>query len=127
MCLEIRRVILRSGKILEHFNISNFFTVVGGAKMDGSRNSKIAVLEHVLENISEKDKSKILMVGDKHHDLEGAAHVGVDCFGVLYGYGDFDELNSYLHVEICQKASDVLSFILNSSFIVGFIPPLFLF
>ena len=73
ICLATSKPEAFAGKILEHFNISNFFTFVGGATMDGSRNSKIAVLEHVLENISEKDKSKILMIGDKHQI--GRAHV----------------------------------------------------
>lgn len=33
-----------------------------------------------------------LMVGDRHYDIEGAAQAGVDSLGVLYGYGDRQEL-----------------------------------
>ena len=32
------------------------------------------------------------MVGDRRHDVEGARAVGLGCIGVLYGYGDRDEL-----------------------------------
>ena len=33
-----------------------------------------------------------VMVGDRHHDVLGAQHIGLDTIGVLYGYGSFDEL-----------------------------------
>lgn len=32
------------------------------------------------------------MVGDRKHDIHGARQVGIDSIGVLYGYGDKEEL-----------------------------------
>ena len=32
------------------------------------------------------------MVGDRKHDIIGARNAGIDCIGVLYGYGDQEEL-----------------------------------
>ena len=32
------------------------------------------------------------MVGDREHDVLGAAQAGLDCVGVLYGYGSRQEL-----------------------------------
>lgn len=32
------------------------------------------------------------MVGDRHHDAEGAAVFGIPTVGVLWGYGSRDEL-----------------------------------
>ena len=32
------------------------------------------------------------MVGDRKHDIIGARNTGIDCIGVLYGYGDREEL-----------------------------------
>ena len=32
------------------------------------------------------------MIGDRKHDILGAKEVGVDSVGVLYGYGDREEL-----------------------------------
>ena len=34
------------------------------------------------------------MVGDRKHDVIGAHEVGVECVGVLYGYGSREELIS---------------------------------
>lgn len=32
------------------------------------------------------------MVGDREHDVFGAKDAGVDCMGVLYGFGSREEL-----------------------------------
>ena len=34
------------------------------------------------------------MVGDRRHDVAGAHEVGLPCIGVLYGYGDREELET---------------------------------
>lgn len=34
------------------------------------------------------------MIGDRKHDILGAKEVGVDSVGVLYGYGDREELEA---------------------------------
>ncbi|MDA3844911.1 MAG: HAD hydrolase-like protein, partial [Vallitaleaceae bacterium] len=35
---------------------------------------------------------KVIMIGDRKHDIIGAKTVGVDAIGVIYGYGSYDEL-----------------------------------
>ena len=32
------------------------------------------------------------MVGDRHHDIEGARALGLDAIGVTFGYGSREEL-----------------------------------
>ena len=32
------------------------------------------------------------MVGDRHHDIDGAKVNGISCVGVLYGFGNREEL-----------------------------------
>ena len=100
--------------IIEHFGIMKYFTFAGGASLGEERNNKIAVMRYVLENIEEKDKSRILMVGDKHHDLEAAQELGLDCAGVLYGYGSKEELSAYPNVILAQTADELRDFILNA-------------
>ncbi len=34
------------------------------------------------------------MVGDRRFDIEGAASVGIESIGVLYGYGSREELEA---------------------------------
>lgn len=51
---------------------------------------RLAVRECVGEVSSARDE--VVMVGDRHSDVEGAAEAGVSCVGCAYGYGDPAEL-----------------------------------
>lgn len=77
-------------RILEHFDLSKYFDKVCGASMDENRSTKDAVVRYALEQ-TECDPSNVLMIGDRHHDIEGAAVNGIDAVGVLWGYGSREE------------------------------------
>ena len=79
-------------KILENFNLSKYFTFVSGSNFDGSRVRKSEVIQYALERNNIKDLSEVVMIGDRKHDIYGAKEVGLDSIGVLYGYGDYEEL-----------------------------------
>lgn len=79
-------------KILDHFHLSRYFKFVGGSGLDGSLSHKDEMIRHVLENNDIWDLSDVVMVGDRKHDIIGARNTGIDCIGVLYGYGDREEL-----------------------------------
>ncbi len=82
-------------RILEHYELSDFFAFIGGAELDGSRDSKSLVIEHVLHTTrSDPAVQSMLMVGDRRHDVEGARSHGIDTIGVLWGYGDEAELTA---------------------------------
>ena len=83
-----------SVKIIEHFELAQYFENVCGSLMDESRSKKDQVIEYAIERNGIKDRSKILMVGDRKHDMIGAKKCGLSACGVLYGYGDFEELKS---------------------------------
>ena len=79
-------------RILGHFDLARYFTLICGASMDEKRNTKDAVIGYALEKLGQPDKSRVIMVGDRHHDVEGAAKFGIPTVGVLWGYGSRDEL-----------------------------------
>lgn len=79
-------------QILKHFNLDNFFTFIGGSTFDGSRSDKADVIKYVLEETRTMDLPKVVMVGDRKYDIIGAKKNGIDTIGVLYGYGDENEL-----------------------------------
>ena len=70
----------------------HYFKFVGGSGLDGSLSHKEEVIRHVLENNDIRELSKVVMIGDRKHDIIGARNAGIDCIGVLYGYGDREEL-----------------------------------
>jgi phosphoglycolate phosphatase-like HAD superfamily hydrolase len=78
-------------RIIEHFGLDDHFEVVAGASVDGSRSSKADVLARALAQL-EPLPQRVLMVGDRSHDVLGAAAHGINTVVVGWGYGagDFD-------------------------------------
>ena len=79
-------------KIMEHFGLDSYFTFMGGADLGETRVKKADVIRYVLAENGITDLEKVIMIGDRKHDILGAREVGVDSVGVLYGYGDREEL-----------------------------------
>ncbi len=78
-------------RIIVHFGLSEYFTLVGGCMPDESRAKKAEVIAYVLAALGAAPESAV-MVGDRKYDIEGAAANGVRSIGVLYGYGSAEEL-----------------------------------
>ncbi len=81
-----------SVRVLEHFGLQGYFEAVFAATMDETRTTKPEVLSYGLSVLHEPDLSTCLMIGDRKHDVEGAHAVGMQCYGVLSGYGSRQEL-----------------------------------
>lgn len=79
-------------RILKHFNLCEYFTFVSGSNLDGSRCRKSEVIAYGLSQNAILEKSKVIMIGDRRHDIIGAREIGIDAVGVLYGYGSREEL-----------------------------------
>ena len=52
------------------------------------------------------------MVGDRHYDITGARHFGLDSIGVLYGYGNREELENAGATFIAETVEDIAKIIL---------------
>ena len=78
-------------RITEHFGIDKYFFAQCGSDFEGKYETKAQVIERAL-SICGAQRSEVLMVGDRMHDIIGAKENGVDSAGVLYGYGDREEL-----------------------------------
>ncbi|WP_175611186.1 HAD-IA family hydrolase [Mycobacterium sp. SP-6446] len=76
-------------RILAHFELDRYFDVIAGASPDGSRKTKEEVLAHALEQLRPLP-DRVLMVGDRSHDVDGAAAHGIDAVVVGWGYGRAD-------------------------------------
>lgn len=78
-------------RILDHFGLTDHFEVIAGASVDGSRSSKADVVAHALAQL-DPVPARVLMVGDRAHDVAGAAEHGIDTVVVGWGYGAADFL-----------------------------------
>lgn len=79
-------------RILERFELSQYFADVQGSEMDGSRTKKEDVIRYALEQNKITEIDRAVMIGDREHDIIGAKNCGVDSIGVLFGYGSRAEL-----------------------------------
>lgn len=98
-------------RILEHFDLTQYFDFIGGATMDETRSKKADVIDYTLKQLEVTDKSKVVMIGDRHHDIEGANVNGLDSIGVLFGYGDRQELETAGATYIAETVDDIMKFL----------------
>ena len=98
-------------RIFDRFGLSQFFEIVGGANINGTRNDKDEVIEYVLEKAGISDRSSVLMIGDRRQDVLGAHKTGLKCMGILWGFGSIEELTEAgadFIAETPEKAADML-------------------
>ena len=81
-------------RILERFELSQYFADVQGSEMDGSRTKKEDVIRYALEQNKITEIDRAVMIGDREHDIIGAKNCGLDSIGVLFGYGSRAELEA---------------------------------
>lgn len=100
-------------QILGHFDLAQYFTVISGASMDEKRNTKDAVIGHTLQMLGNPDVSRVVMVGDRLHDVEGAAKFGIPTVGVLWGYGSREELTDAGAVHLASDMGEMVRILLK--------------
>ncbi len=98
--------------ILREQGIAPLFDLIAGASLDRSRDTKTDVIRYVLAQPVMRGK-RVLMVGDRHDDMRGAADCGLDAAAVLYGYGSRAELEPFRPVFFAGSCNELADFILE--------------
>lgn len=100
--------------ILRYFGIRQFFTVVVGSELDGTRDRKEEVVAEVLRQFAQRgaaSPSDVVMIGDRKFDIEGARAAGTHSIGVSYGYsapGELEEAGAEIIVKDVEGLRRVL-------------------
>ena len=100
-------------RILDKFDLSKYFHFVGAASLDSSRSQKADVIRHTLHLCGNPAPDTVVMIGDRKHDILGAAQNGIQSVGVLYGYGDQPELETAGADAIAQSVEQLRSILLG--------------
>lgn len=80
-------------RIVEAMGIADRFALVAGADHVLGRVGKGPVIGSVLDRLHlDPRRTPVVMVGDRSHDVEGAAEHGVPAIGVTWGYAEPGEL-----------------------------------
>ncbi|MGD7002747.1 HAD hydrolase-like protein [Corynebacterium halotolerans] len=79
-------------RTLQEYGMFEQLDFLGAAQEGGPRRTKAAVIAHVLDSLELRgEESEMLMVGDRSHDIEGAAEFNIPTVAVAWGYGTPEE------------------------------------
>ena len=94
--------------ILESLNYSQYFTGIYGANLEGTRSKKADVIRHAFKESNIVERNQVVMIGDRKHDIIGAVENNIESIGVLYGFGDKEELQTAGATKIAASVKDLL-------------------
>ena len=101
-------------RILEHFDLLQYFDEVVGASMDEKRSAKKDVIEEALHRMGKAPGDRnVLMIGDRMHDIEGAWLCGLDSLGVYTGFAADGELEAAGATYVFHTIRDMAEFLLK--------------
>ena len=101
-------------RILEHFDLLQYFDEVVGASMDEKRSAKKDIIEEALRRMGKAPGDRdILMIGDRMHDVEGAQLCGLDSLGIYTGFAPEGELEDAGATYVFHTIRDMADFLLN--------------
>ena len=97
--------------VMHHFGLDEWVPeIVGGT--DDTRNTKGKVIAYVLQEFG-VDPAAAVMVGDREHDILGAAENNIPAIGITWGYGDRAELESAGAKAVFDAPQELAQYILR--------------
>ena len=101
-------------RILEHFDLLQYFDEVVGASRDEKRSAKKDVIEEALHRMGKAPGDRnVLMIGDRMHDIEGAWLCGLDSLGVYTGFAADGELEAAGATYVFHSIRSMADFLLK--------------
>ena len=94
-------------RILERFELRQYFDCVNGITLGAAPESKAEVIQRGMEQMGVTEPSRCVMIGDRKHDVQGAKECGMACIGVLYGFGSREEFCAAGADLIAETVSDL--------------------
>ncbi len=118
MALATSKPEIYAKQITAHFGLSPFLEAEFGSSIDDSRKSKGAVIGYGLNQLQTSAAGlppldRVLMVGDRLHDVHGAREHTVDCIGASWGYAYPGELASAGARSIVDSPAELANLILG--------------
>lgn len=105
----------QAARILEHFGLLDLFTVVAGASDDERRSEKADVITWGLGLLDDAgvDRSLPVMVGDRIHDVHGAAAHRIGTVFAEWGYGN--PIEAAGAIAVASHPCDLPTLVLNGA------------
>ena len=100
-------------RVVAHLGIADHLDAVAGADIELGRVDKASVIARALELVGVDPGPEVVMVGDRHHDVDGARAHGIDTIVAAWGYGTPDEHLSAAPYAVARTPADVVRLILG--------------
>lgn len=94
-------------KILKEFNLFDYFDFVSGVSGDSFNSPKSLQLEKLL--VEGQIDSGAIMIGDRSVDINAANQNKLKSWGVLWGYGSKEELNTAGATQLFETPLELLN------------------
>lgn len=98
--------------VMAHFGLDAFAPEIVGGTDDPERNTKGKVIAYVLREFGIDPKTAV-MIGDREHDVHGAAENGIPCIGITWGYGDRPELEGAGAAVVLDTPAEVTEYLVK--------------
>lgn len=95
-------------KIIAHFDLARYFDGIHGPEFDGRFDKKTELLAHLLQHYKVSAEHAV-MIGDRDKDVQAAKFAGTHSLGVLWGFGNHEELHSAGASQIIDHPSQLQS------------------
>lgn len=99
-------------EIIKHFGLYQYFAGIAGSSMNNMHETKADVINKVIIK-NKLQKAESIMIGDREHDLIGAKQMELDAVGVLYGFGNKEELEKEKPVYIANTVQDLKRWVIE--------------
>ena len=98
--------------VSDYLEITSLFDAIVGVKSDNSKHStKAGLITQAMTDMGAENKDKVLMIGDRCFDIDGAHEAGIKCCGALWGFGSEEEFKAHNAEYIVTHPSKILNFI----------------
>ena len=88
------------------FELQDYFSFVDGGDIGITKGSQLAAMK----NAGTID-DRAIMVGDRYIDIKSARENGLNSIGVLWGFGDYQELSGASPTYIIENMEEILDII----------------
>lgn len=95
-------------EISQYHDIYKYYDFVSAEDFKNNHSSKEDLINRCFNFFGNPEKEKVIMIGDRFYDINGAKAVGVDSAGAVYGFGTEEELSKAGATYILNSPKDLL-------------------
>jgi len=99
-------------RIVDHFQLVQWFNEIFGAELEGRFDSKTELINFILNHLK-LAADETVMIGDRKDDIAAGKANRIKTIGVTYGYGSSQEIIDSAPDYICNSPSEILATIMS--------------